>query len=113
MASGGACDLSFPKRQLFTCEAVSSAYTFFLLVIGVDQSIAESHKFREDVMPTRPPGTPTVDLTDDDTFGTINDAVFMTGLYQPIPDQFSSFLEIRNNGTEQGYNTNGALQFNE
>jgi uncharacterized repeat protein (TIGR01451 family) len=62
-------------------------------------------------MPTRPPGTPTVDLTFDDTFGTINDAVFMTGLYQPIADHFSSFLEIQHNGTEQGYNTNGTLQY--
>jgi uncharacterized repeat protein (TIGR01451 family) len=64
-------------------------------------------------MPTRPPGTPNVDLTFDDASGTVNDAVFMTGLFQPTPDHFSSFLEIRHNGTEQGYNTNGALQFDE
>jgi hypothetical protein len=64
-------------------------------------------------MPTRPPGTPNVDLTFDDASGTVNDAVFMTGLFQPTPDHFSSFLEIRHNGTEQGYNTNGTLQFDE
>ena len=62
-------------------------------------------------MPTRPPGTPTVDLTFDDTFGTINDAVFMTGIFQSTPDHFSSFLAIKNNGTEQGYNTSGTHQF--
>jgi uncharacterized repeat protein (TIGR01451 family) len=60
-------------------------------------------------MPTRPPGTPTVDLTFDGASGTINDAVFMTG--QPETTiQFSSFLDIRHNGIEQGYNTDGALQ---
>src|SRR3954466_6034696 len=64
-------------------------------------------------MPTRPPGSPTVDLTIDDTFGTINGAVFMTRLPQGTTDQFSSFLEIRNNGVEQGYNTDGALQQNQ
>lgn len=57
-------------------------------------------------MPTRPPGTPDVDLTFDGANGTINGAVFMTGQYQQVPDQFFSFLEIRHNGTEQGYNTN-------
>ena len=62
-------------------------------------------------MPTTPPpGTPTLDLTLPGTAGSINGAVFMTGLYQLVPDQFSSFLEIRDNGTEQGYNTDGALQ---
>ena len=61
-------------------------------------------------MPTPPPGTPTLDLTMPGTAGSINGAVFMTGLYQLVPDQFSSFLEIRHNGIEQGYNTDGALQ---
>src|SRR4026207_513458 len=61
-------------------------------------------------MPTRPPGTPDVDLTFDGASGTINGGVFMTGLYQLESDQFSSFLEIRDNGTEQGYNTDGTLQ---
>ena len=61
-------------------------------------------------MPTPPPGTPTLDLTLPGTAGSVNGAVFMTGLYQLVPDQFSSFLEIRHNGTEQGYNTDGALQ---
>src|SRR5205085_2350263 len=64
-------------------------------------------------MPTRPPGTPDVDLTFDGASGTINGAVFMTGLPQGTADQFSSFLEIRHNGTEQGYNTDGALQQNQ
>jgi uncharacterized repeat protein (TIGR01451 family) len=62
-------------------------------------------------MPTRPPGTPDVDLTFDSAFGTINGGVFMTGQFQQVPDAFSTFVEIRHNGTEQGYNTNGALQF--
>src|SRR5215208_3867762 len=61
-------------------------------------------------MPTRPPGTPDVDLTFDGANGTINGGVFMTGLYELVPDQFSSFLTIEDNGTEQGYNTDGALQ---
>jgi uncharacterized repeat protein (TIGR01451 family) len=37
----------------------------------------------------------------------------MTGLPQGETVQFSSFLEIRNNGVEQGYNTDGALQQNQ
>ena len=61
-------------------------------------------------MPTRPPGTPNVDLTFDDAFGDINGAVFMTGLFQLEPDHFSSFLQIKHNGIEQGYNTDGVLQ---
>jgi uncharacterized repeat protein (TIGR01451 family) len=64
-------------------------------------------------MPTRPPGTPDVDLTFDGATGSINGGVFMTGQFQLVPDQFFSFLEIRHNGTEQGYNTNGNLQFDE
>jgi uncharacterized repeat protein (TIGR01451 family) len=35
----------------------------------------------------------------------------MTGQFQQVPDAFSTFVEIRHNGTEQGYNTNGTLQF--
>ena len=57
-------------------------------------------------------GTPTVDLTFDGASGTINGGVFMTGTFQAAPTQFSSFLEIRHNGTELGYNTNGTLQYN-
>src|SRR5262249_3138552 len=64
-------------------------------------------------MPSRPPGTPDVDLTFDGASGTINGGVFMTGQYQQVPDQFSTFLEIKNNGTEQGYNTSGTLQFDD
>src|ERR1044072_6875107 len=61
-------------------------------------------------MPTPPPGTPDLDLTLPGTAGSINGAVFMTGLYGLVPDQLSTFLEIRHNGVEQGYNTDGALQ---
>src|SRR5438477_4060470 len=63
-------------------------------------------------MTTRPAGTPDVDLTFDGASGTVNGGVFMTGQFQLVPDHFSSFLEIRNNGVEQGYNTNGTLQYN-
>ena len=45
-------------------------------------------------MPPRPPGTPDVDLTFDGASGTINGGVFMTGLYQLVPDQF--FILSRN-----------------
>src|SRR5437868_15157445 len=61
-------------------------------------------------MPTTP-GTPNVDLTFDGASGTINDGVFMTGTFEAAPTTFSSFLEVRHNGTEQGYNTNGTLQY--
>jgi len=63
-------------------------------------------------MTTRPAGTPDLDLTFDGASGTVNGGVFMTGQFQLVPDHFSSFLEIRNNGVEQGYNTNGTLQYN-
>src|SRR4051794_25081688 len=58
----------------------------------------------------RPLGTPNVDLTFDGASGTIDGAVFMTGLFQSVPDSFFSFLDVRHNGVEQGYNTDGALQ---
>src|SRR5690349_2621952 len=58
-----------------------------------------------------PTGTPTVDLTYDGASGTINGGVFMTGTYEAGPTTFSSFLEVRNTGVEQGYNTNGTLQY--
>ena len=58
-----------------------------------------------------PTGTPNVDLTFDGASGTINGGVFMTGTYHSGPTTFSSFLEVRHNGTEQGYNTNGTLQY--
>src|SRR3954453_13371689 len=61
-------------------------------------------------MSTRPPGRRDVDLTFDSASGTFNGAVFMTGQFQLVPDQFYSFLEVRHNGTEQGYNTDGSLQ---
>lgn len=34
-------------------------------------------------MPTRPPGTPDPDITDLNTVGVINDAIFVTGSLQP------------------------------
>src|ERR1043165_8793685 len=58
-----------------------------------------------------PTATPNVDLTFDGASGTINGGVFMTGTFQAGPTTFSSFLEVRHNGTEQGYNTNGTLQY--
>ena len=65
-------------------------------------------------MAIRPPGTPDIDLTFDDTFGILNGAVFMTGLNQPAgTGTFNSFLQIQNTGIEQGYNTNASAQYNE
>ena len=58
------------------------------------------------------PTTPTVDLTFDGASGTINGGVYMTGTYDAAPTTFYSFLEVRHNGTENGYNTNGTLQYN-
>ena len=60
-------------------------------------------------MPTRPPGTPDIDLTFDDTFGILNGAVFTTGLNQPAgTGAFDSFVQLQNGGTEQGYNTDAS-----
>src|SRR2546423_3364079 len=65
-------------------------------------------------MPTRPPGTPDVDLTIDDTFGTINGAIFQTGQNQSAgTGVFNSFVQIQHTGIEQGYNTDAAAQYNE
>jgi len=65
-------------------------------------------------MPTRPPGTPDVDLTVAGAFGIIGDAVFMTGALQPAgTGNFDSFVQIQYNGTEQGYNSDAAPQFDE
>ena len=47
-------------------------------------------------MPTRPPGTPDVDLTFDGANGTINGAVFMTGL---LPVRSRSILLLSRNQT--------------
>ena len=65
-------------------------------------------------MPTKPPGTPDLDLTDPNTFGMINDAVFTTG--QTIPAgtaNFNAFVQIQRNGSEQGYNTDASAQYDE
>ena len=65
-------------------------------------------------MPTRPPGTPDIDLTFDNTFGILNGAVFMTGLDQPAgTGAFNSFVQIQHTGTEQGYNTDASAQYDE
>ena len=65
-------------------------------------------------MPTRPPGTPDIDLTFDDTFGILNGAVFATGLNQPAgTGAFDSFVQLQNGGTEQGYNTDASSQYDE
>src|SRR5258705_11878048 len=63
---------------------------------------------------TRPPGTPDLDLTVDDTFGVINFAAFQTGQNQAAgTGTFNSFVQIQGNGTEQGYNSDHSPQFNE
>ena len=65
-------------------------------------------------MPTRPPGTPDVDLTYDGASGTINGGVFQTAGVQPAgTGNFNTFVRIQNTGTEQGYNTDAAAQFDE
>src|SRR5215468_6336919 len=66
-------------------------------------------------MPTKPPGTPDVDLTTAGSFGTIDDAVFQTALAQPAgTGVFNTFVQIQHNGTEQGYNSdNSTEQFDE
>lgn len=65
-------------------------------------------------MPTKPPGTPDIDLTVADSFGIIGGAVFMTGGLQPAgTGNFNSFVQIQNSGSEQGYNSDAAPQFNE
>ena len=65
-------------------------------------------------MPTKPPGTPTLDRTEDDSFGVINDVVFQTGQTQSAgTGVFNSFVQLQRNGSEQGYNTDAAPQFDE
>jgi uncharacterized repeat protein (TIGR01451 family) len=65
-------------------------------------------------MPTKPPGTPTLDLTDAGDFGVIGDAVFTTGQVQPAgTGAFNSFVQIQRKGSEQGYNTDHSPQYDE
>ena len=66
-------------------------------------------------MPTKPPGTPDVDLTTAGSFGTIDDAVFQTALAQSAgTGGFNTFVQIQHNGIEQGYNSdNSTEQFDE
>src|SRR5438874_514028 len=62
----------------------------------------------------QPPGTPTVNLTTANSSGTINDTVFATGTIQAAgTGVFNPFLQIQNNGFEQGYNSDHSAQFNE
>ena len=57
-------------------------------------------------MPTRPPGTPDVDLTYDGASGTINGGIFQTPQVQPAgTGTFNTFVRIQHTGTEQGYNS--------
>jgi uncharacterized repeat protein (TIGR01451 family) len=63
-------------------------------------------------MPTRPPGTPTLDLTTDGSFGVIDNVVFETAQVQPAgTGTFNTFEQIQHNGIEQGYNTDGTKEF--
>jgi hypothetical protein len=63
-------------------------------------------------MPTRPPGTPTLDLTTDGSFGILDSVVFETSQVQPAgTGNFNTFEQIQHNGVEQGYNTDGTKQF--
>src|SRR3954449_1729527 len=65
-------------------------------------------------MPTRPPGTPDIDLTFDDTFGILNGAIFATGQNQPAgTGVFNSFVQLQHASTEQGYNTDASPQYDE
>src|SRR5262247_4592342 len=66
-------------------------------------------------MPTKPPGTPDVDLTTAGSFGTIDDAVFQTALAQSAgTGGFNTFVQIQHNGIEQGYNSDNSIeQFDE
>ena len=53
-------------------------------------------------------------LTATGSFGPIGDALFMTGDLQSAGGAtFSSFVQIQHNGTEQGYNTDAAPQYDE
>src|SRR5712691_8403173 len=63
---------------------------------------------------TLPPGTPTVDLTASGSSGSIDSGVFQTSdLQSSGAGVFNSFVQIQHDGTEQGYNTDHAPQFNE
>jgi uncharacterized repeat protein (TIGR01451 family) len=63
-------------------------------------------------MRPRPPGIPTLDLTTDGSFGSIDDVIFDTSEVQPAsPPNFFTFEEVQSNGFEQGYNTDGTRQF--
>jgi uncharacterized repeat protein (TIGR01451 family) len=62
----------------------------------------------------KPPGTPNLDLTDADSFGVIDGVVFMMGMTQPAgTGVFDTFLRLQHNGSEQGYNTDAAPQYDE
>ena len=65
-------------------------------------------------MPIKPPGSPELDLTTDDSFGVINFAVFQTGENQSAGTGiFNPFVQLQHTGTEEGYNTDARPQFDE
>jgi hypothetical protein len=65
-------------------------------------------------MTTPPPGTPDLDLTLAGTAGSINGAVFSTGLTQSAgTGTFNAFVQIQRTGFEQGYNTDASAQYDE
>lgn len=54
----------------------------------------------------------TLNLTTAGTFGTINDSLFQTANAQPAgTGVFNTFLRVQASPSEQGYNTDGALQY--
>src|SRR4051794_11109550 len=56
----------------------------------------------------------TLDLTASGSYGAIGDALFMTGALQPAATgAFNSFVQVQHTGTELGYNTDAAAQYNE
>lgn len=64
---------------------------------------------------SNPSGTPTIDLTDVGNSGEINGAVFMTGELGPSgTGDLTTFLEIKDNNSEKGYNSDTHhLQFDQ
>jgi uncharacterized repeat protein (TIGR01451 family) len=56
---------------------------------------------------------PTLDLTTANTSGAIGDAVLTNGQFAGAPTSFFTFVELQQNGAEQGYNSDGPHQFDE
>jgi uncharacterized repeat protein (TIGR01451 family) len=56
----------------------------------------------------------TVDLTTSGSFGEVGDAIFTTDTtHSAGTGGFNTFVELQQNGTEQGYNTDASAQFDE